>query len=408
MTAPPTAAEPDDVPQERPSGSGPPTAEPGEAAETPGPDETVTAHRTAGVHRAVETLEAERASGDDEAGEGGTGDGDGASGEGAPGEGAGASPAPQRRSRRRRWARRLGVTAVVLLVAVTSFSFAYNAATAGRAREPAGLEFVQAGDVRTRYLRWGAQGSPIVLVHGAAESADTWEAVAGRLAAGHRVFALDLTGWGYSERRGPYDVVHQAEQLLGFLDAMGLDHVTLVGHSSGAGVIAEAALRAPSRAAGLVMLDGDALDTGAGAGADGLRFALRDPYRTTLLRLAIRSDWVIRTIYESQCGPACPRLDRAGVDRWRRPFQVAGAERALWSMRGVIGLPAYRVAALSGLPARKAVVFGAGDDVFSRAAPYETARRLNAPPPVIIPGARHLSLVSHPRQVADALAAVAR
>jgi pimeloyl-ACP methyl ester carboxylesterase len=176
-----------------------------------------------------------------------------------------------------------------------------------------------------------------------------------------------------------------------------------VGHSTGAGVVAAAALRAPGRVDGLVLLDGDALDTGAGAGADGLRSVLLDPYRMTLLRLAVRSDWIIRRIYASQCGPACPRLGRAGVDRWRRPLQVAGAERGLWHMPGVVGLPASRVAELARLPVRKAVVFGADDGVFPRSSPWETARRIGAPPPVIISGARHLSLISHPAQVAAAV-----
>lgn len=328
---------------------------------------------------------------------------------GGPPDPSGGASGPRRprgpRRRLRRWTRRLIAVFLVLLVVGTVFSFVYNAATAGRTRLPAGLEFVQADGIRTRYRHWGAQGPPIVLVHGAAESADTWDAVAPLLAAGHRVFALDLTGWGYSERRGPYDAGHQAAQLLGFLEALRLDRALLVGHSSGAGVIAEAALRAPGRASGLVFLDGDGLDTGAGSGGDRARSLFQDPYRTTLLRLAVRSDWVIRRIYGAQCGPSCARLDRAGVDRWRRPLQVPGAERAIWEMRGVIGLPAGRLAGLAGLGVPKAVVFGARDDVFSRTAPYETAARIGAPPPAIIAGAQHLSLVSHPRQVAGALLA---
>ncbi|MFB4302310.1 alpha/beta fold hydrolase [Actinomadura sp. NTSP31] len=314
---------------------------------------------------------------------------------------------PRRRSRLLRWGRRLLVAVVLLLVAVTVFSFAYNAATAGRAGPPAGARFAEADGVRTRYRAWGASGTAVVLVHGAFESADTWSRVAPLLAARHRVYALDLTGWGYSERRGPFDTAHQAAQLLGFLDAMGLDRAALVGHSSGAGVIAAAALKAPGRAAGLVFLDGDALDTGAGEGADELRFLLRDPYRTTLTRLVVRSDWAIRKIYGAQCGPSCPRLDEAGVRQWRRPFQLPGAEDAVWRMQAVVGLPAARVAELARIRTPKAVVFGAEDDVFSRGAPYETARRIGAPPPAIVPGARHLSLVSHPRQVADAVLAAA-
>jgi len=307
------------------------------------------------------------------------------------------------RPRRWRWARRLLAAVLVLIVTATLVSFGYNAATAGRAREPAGLRFVSADGIRTRYREWGGGGPPVVLVHGFAESADTWDRVAGLLGAGRRVYALDLTGWGYSGRRGPYDADHQAAQLLGFLDALHLDRATLVGHSTGAAVAAAATLRAPGRVGGLVFLDGDGLNTGAGAGADGLKSVLPDPYRTTLLRLALRQDWVIRRIYGSQCGPACPRLDGAGVDRWRRPLQVAGAEHALWSMKGIVGLPAARLAALTRVAVPKKVIFGAEDDVFSRSSPYDTAKLIGAPAPAVIPGARHLSFISHPGQVAAAI-----
>lgn len=80
------------------------------------------------------------------------------------------------------------------------------------------------------------------------------------------MYALDLTGWGYSLREGPYDADHQAAQVLGFLDALHLDHVTLVGHSTGAAVVAAATLRSPDRVSRLVFLDGDGLNTGSRRG----------------------------------------------------------------------------------------------------------------------------------------------
>lgn len=306
----------------------------------------------------------------------------------------------------RRWPRRVLATVLAVMATATMSSVLYNAATAGRAGMPAEMNFVSADGIRTRYRQWGSTGSPVVLVHGFAESADAFDPLGKALAGHRRVYALDLTGWGYSQRKAPYDADHQAAQLLGFLNALHLSQATLVGHSTGAAVVAAAALRAPDLVAGLVFLDGDGLNTGAGAGADGLKKVLLEPYRTTLLRLAIRSDWLIRAIYSSNCGPRCPRLDRAGVDQWRRPLQVTGAEDAIWSMTRIVGLPATRLAALAAIPAPKSVVFGAEDDVFSRSSPYETARRIGAPAPTIIPGARHLSFISNPNQVATAITAL--
>lgn len=315
---------------------------------------------------------------------------------------------PRRRSWARRWARRTGLAVVVLAVAVTVFSCAYNAATSVRARPPAGLTYVRTGDLMTRYRVWGSAGSPIVLVHGAAESADTWAPLAATLARDHRVYAFDLNGAGYTGRRAPYDLDHQVRQLLAFLDAMRLDHPVLVGHSAGAATIAEAVLREPRRAGALMFLDGDALRGGAGPGP-AAHYLFLPPYRTTLLRLVVRSDWLIRTIYSTQCGPACPRLDAAGVDRWRRPYEVAGAETGVWESlsHGIPGLPAARLARLRSVILPKSVVYGAEDHVFAASSAAGTARRIGAPPPTLIPGARHLTMISSPDVVARSVEGLA-
>ncbi|MEU1629955.1 alpha/beta hydrolase [Streptomyces sp. NPDC020096] len=321
--------------------------------------------------------------------------------------------APSRpRSRLARWSRRIALICAGLLIAVTLASYGYNDATAGRAAPPSGLTYVQAADIRTRYQTWGDTGTPIVLVHGAFESVDTWSRLAPLLARNHRVYALDLTGDGYSQRRGPYTVDHLTRQLLGFLDAMHLggpgNRPLLVGHSSGAAMVAEAALRTPGRIGGLMLLDGDALDTGAGP-PPAFRYVLLDPFRTSLLRLGLGSDSLIRGLYNSRCGPGCPALDSGGVDVWRRPYQVSGAEGALWSMLGdgVPGLPADQLARLRGVDLPKAVVFGARDDVFSRQTPTRTAARIGAPAPTVIPRARHLTMISDPAAVAAAVEALA-
>ena len=311
----------------------------------------------------------------------------------------------QRARPRHRRLRKVVLVLVVLLVLLTAGSLVFNAVTSGRRTPPAGLRFVQAGDVRTRYLEWGSSGSPVVLVHGFVESSGTWRAVGERLAArGHRVYALDLDGWGYSQRVAPYDAAHQAAQVLAFINALHLHRPVLVGHSSGAAIVALAALRQPSVVGGVMFLDGDALATGAGAKSP-LRHLLIDPFRTTLLRLALGSDGLIRKVYTSACGATCPRLDARGVDEWRRPLQVAGAEPGLWAMadEGVPGVPIPRLERLRRLPFPKRVVFGGADDTFAKDSPFITARRIGAPRPTVISGAAHLTPVNSPDLVARAV-----
>lgn len=318
------------------------------------------------------------------------------------------SPGPRATGFARRWARRLALAVGVVFLVTTTFCWVYNAATAGRREPPSGLTFVRTGDYLTRSRSWGTTGSPIVLVHGAFESADTWQPTAQVLARTHRVYALDLAGFGYTQRRGHYTLDDQVRQLLAYLDALHLDRPALVAHSSGAAIAAEATLRAPGRVGGLLLLDGDALATGAGERTP-LSHLVIPPYRITLLRLLLRSDWPIRTVYDRQCGPACPRLDAAGLDAWRRPFQVAGAEAAVWALlnQGVPGLSPQRLAEIGRLPLPKAVVYGAQDTVFSPDSPVKTARAIGAPAPTLIPGGRHLTMISSPDAVAAAVDALA-
>ncbi|NUR63671.1 MAG: alpha/beta hydrolase [Catenulispora sp.] len=312
-----------------------------------------------------------------------------------------AAPLIVRRPWHRRILRRLAKGAATAFVTLTMLSVPYNAYTAGRVSPPPGLSYVMADGIRTRYEQWGTTGSPIVLVHGAFEDSDTWSDLAAVLAHDHRVYALDLTGSGYSARVAPYTTQHMAAQLSGLVTALGIDHPILVGHSSGAAVAAEAVLDSPATYSGLMFLDGDALPIP----SPGVTWLL-GPLRTSALRLVLRSDWAIRSIYAAQCGPACPRLDKAGIDRFRRPYQVAGAEEGLWSTLDGIGgpgLPASRLAGLTQSCLPKAVTFGAEDSVFAPSTPYNVATQIGAPPPTIIPGAHHLSLVSHPTAVAAAV-----
>src|SRR3954471_17450432 len=117
----------------------------------------------------------------------------------------------------RRVLRRLAKAAALAFVTLTMLSVPYNAYTADRVSPPPGLSYVTADGIRTRYEQWGTTGSPIVLVHGAFEDSDTWRDLAAVLARNHRVYALDLTGSGYSARVAPYTPPHLAAQLTGLV-----------------------------------------------------------------------------------------------------------------------------------------------------------------------------------------------
>lgn len=121
--------------------------------------------------------------------------------------------------------------------------------------EPKGAQFADVDGVRVRYIDVG-EGSPVVLVHGFASSLDTWAGVVPELSKKHRVIALDLKGFGFTDRpEGAYSPRAQSELVMRLLEKRGVGKVTLVGHSFGASVALQAALAHPDRIGKLALYD---------------------------------------------------------------------------------------------------------------------------------------------------------
>jgi pimeloyl-ACP methyl ester carboxylesterase len=94
--------------------------------------------------------------------------------------------------------------------------------------------YVHAGATRLSYLEWGDEGSPLLLLHGITSSARSWWRVAPALAAqGYHVYALDLPGHGESDETGDHRIANIAALVGAAMRALGLDRVTLIGHSWG-------------------------------------------------------------------------------------------------------------------------------------------------------------------------------
>ncbi|MFF8770445.1 alpha/beta fold hydrolase [Kitasatospora sp. NPDC015120] len=100
-----------------------------------------------------------------------------------------------------------------------------------------------------------ADGPPLVLLHALGERGADWEPVLPALAPRHRVLALDLRGHGDSDRPGDYALEAMRDDVLAFLDALGLPRADLVGHSMGGVVGYLAAQERPGRIGRLVLED---------------------------------------------------------------------------------------------------------------------------------------------------------
>jgi 2-hydroxy-6-oxo-octa-2,4-dienoate hydrolase len=115
---------------------------------------------------------------------------------------------------------------------------------------------VDANGIRTNYLEAGT-GSPVVLVHGSGPGVSAyanWRLTIPDLASEHRVLAPDMAGFGFSDKPGEYSMERWVDQLDGFLTAVGLERVSLVGNSFGGGLALAFAARFPDRVDRLVLM----------------------------------------------------------------------------------------------------------------------------------------------------------
>lgn len=117
---------------------------------------------------------------------------------------------------------------------------------------------VRAGGIDWPYLDGGnPAGEPLVLIHGFGGDKDNWAFYAPKLKDRYRVIAPDLPGFGEASRDPALDfsVAAQAERLVGFLDALGIERCHLGGNSMGGYIALLFALKYPERLRSLTLFN---------------------------------------------------------------------------------------------------------------------------------------------------------
>jgi pimeloyl-ACP methyl ester carboxylesterase len=105
------------------------------------------------------------------------------------------------------------------------------------------------------------QGPPVILLHGFGGCAYTWRHMIPALAEQHRVFTIDLKGFGYSDKPadGHYAVADQAAIVADFIRRRDLHDLVIMGHSMGGAVTLMTYLKLretdPGRIQKLVLID---------------------------------------------------------------------------------------------------------------------------------------------------------
>lgn len=115
--------------------------------------------------------------------------------------------------------------------------------------------FIETNGIRMAVYEQG-EGLPVVFAHGFPELAYSWRYQLPALAAaGYRAIAPDQRGYGLTDRPedvDAYDVDTLCADLVGMLDALGIEQAVFVGHDWGGGVVWRMPLLYPERVAGVV------------------------------------------------------------------------------------------------------------------------------------------------------------
>lgn len=121
--------------------------------------------------------------------------------------------------------------------------------------EPKNASFVEVEGARVRFVDEG-EGPPVVLIHGFASSLETWDAVIPVLSKSHRVIAMDLKGFGWTDRpEGDYSPWAEAKLVMALMDRRGIEKADIVAHSWGSSVALSLALGAPQRVTRIALYD---------------------------------------------------------------------------------------------------------------------------------------------------------
>jgi pimeloyl-ACP methyl ester carboxylesterase len=255
------------------------------------------------------------------------------------------------------------------------------------------------------YVEETGSGPPLLLLHGLGASTFTWRRIVPALARHHRVIALDMRGFGRSDK--PFDqrysAADQGALIAAFIRKRNLHGVILIGHSFGGTVALRTALafeHETGRISRLVIIDAPALPQDFGGGTS----VLLTPALPYVAMALVPPEFMARILLRAVSAPgrSVPESDIRGYaapyyDLGSRHAFIATAQAIVQSSRRGMG-KAYRAISQPTL-----LVWCRRD----RIVPLATGRRLRRLLPharlKVLDGCNHLPQDEEPRTLLSTL-----
>ncbi len=243
------------------------------------------------------------------------------------------------------------------------------------------------------HVEQAGQGEPLVLIHGFGASTYGWREVMPWLAESHRVVAVDLYGFGYTERprnRRYYTREGQTGLILGVLDALGIPKAHFMGSSYGGALTLWIASRHPERVCSMVLVD-----SAAPTYPDDRRSVLAvPPFGGLFLRLfGLRPGMVRKGLEKAYYDDSL--VTSEAVQAYYERLRIEGVNTAYYGLTAPVRGPRPRID-LEAIDVPALVVWGEEDELIS----VDLGRRVSARLPrsefVVMEKTGHLPMEERP------------
>jgi pimeloyl-ACP methyl ester carboxylesterase len=212
------------------------------------------------------------------------------------------------------------------------------------------------------------EGRDIVLIHGDPANTYSWRKVIEPLAAHYRVHAIDLPGYGFSDKPtdASYDSAWLAGKVVGYMSAEKIEHAVLVGNSMGGHIASETAILYPTRVDALVLIAASGLPVEGEPQQDvplAFRVATWPLIRTIIRELPARplvADGLEKSVYDPST------VTDADVDAYYLPLRTRNGLVAFLRRSALADEPA-RVELVKRIRAPTLVITGDSDRLVPRA-----------------------------------------
>ncbi|HEY9143823.1 MAG TPA: alpha/beta fold hydrolase [Arenimonas sp.] len=259
------------------------------------------------------------------------------------------------------------------------------------------LDFEVAGH-RWASVAAGPRDAPLlVLVHGFTGSKENWLPLMRELSRSHRVIAVDLPGWGESDRLAgaDYGPVAQAARLAAFIKALPQAPELVVGHSMGGQIVGLLAARHPETAPRIVLMSSAGVRYEENAFANAV-LAGDNPFQVTNraeLKRYLGIVFADPPFVPWPASEALVRRRRADADFEQRVLDGIGRGPDAFALEAELG----------NITAPTLLLWCREDKVIDISAAEVFARGLRDSRSVILSGCGHMPMMAQPRNVAEAL-----